>query len=113
METIPCTIETFSDHGEDFWVIHVPASAAKDAAARFSELLSGTRKRIVFLDRKTEFILTTDTATYNGRSVLVTRDFPECLEKFFSREIRPGIDHIDWDLSDKHGNIGITVRIVP
>ena len=112
MKYIPCTIETLSDHGEDCWIIHVPAADANDAAALFSQLLSGIRKRVVFQDRKTEFTLTSDTAAYNGRSVNITGAYLECLEKLFSADIRPGISHLDWDFSDTSGNTCITVRIV-
>ncbi|MBQ2920034.1 MAG: hypothetical protein IJE58_02525 [Oscillospiraceae bacterium] len=113
MKYIPCTIETLSDHGDDCRIIHVPAADANDAAALFSQLLSGIRKRIVFQDRKTEFTLTSDTAAYNGRSVNITGAYLECLEKLFSADIRPGISHLDWDFSDTNGNLCITVRITP
>ena len=107
MKTIPSTIQTFSNHGEDFWKIDIPAQAAE----QLSELLSSIRKRIVFQDRKTEFTLTTDTAAYNGQSISVTSDFLECLEKLFSTDIRPGRSHLDYDFSDKHSNICITLCI--
>ena len=113
MKFIPCTIETGSSRGEDFWIINVPSQAVNDAARLFSELLSGIRKRIVFQDRKTEFTLTGDTAAYDGRSVNITGAYLECLEKLFSADIRPGISHLDWDFSDTNGNLCITVRITP
>ncbi len=111
MKTIPCIIETGISPGEDFWIITVPIQAANDAAQLLSELLSGIRKRIVLQDRKTEFTLTSDTAAYNERSVSVTSDYLECLEKLFSADIHPGISHLDWDFSDKHGNLCICVFI--
>ena len=112
MRFIPCTIEMLHTAEEDSWIITVPVHALDDAARLFSELLSGIRKRIVFLDRKTEFTITRDTAAYNGRSVNITGAYLECLEKLFSADIRPGISHLDWDFSDTSGNICITVRIV-
>ena len=111
MKTVPCTIETGTSQGEDFWIITVPAAAVDTAAALLSELLSGTRKRMVFLDRKREFTLTADTAACNGRSIPVTGNFLECLEKLFSTDIRPGISHLDWEVPNQH--ICITVMIVP
>ena len=108
MRYIPCTMETGTSQGEDFWIIRVPADAVETAASLLSELLSGTRKRIVFLDRKTEFILTADTAAHNGRSVPITKDFLEYLDKLFS--VRR-TNHIDYDFSDCHGDVTITVFV--
>ena len=113
MRYIPCTIEMLRTDEEDFWIITVPVHAVDDAARLFSELLSGTRKRIVFQDRKREFTLTGDTAAYDGRSISITGAYLECLEKLFSADIRPGISHLDWDFSDTNGNLCITVRITP
>ena len=111
MKYIPCTIETLRTGTEDFWIIKVPADAVGTAASLLSELLSNTRRRIVFLDRKTEFTLTAESAAYCGRSISVTKNWLECLARLFSNDIHPGISHLDWDFSDRHGNIGITVFI--
>ena len=109
MLCIPCTIEA----GADFWIITVPANAVENATERLSELRSGTRKRVVFLDRKTELTLTADTVTYNGRCVSITQNWLECLEMLFTGDIRPGISHLDWAFSDRLGDIDITVMIAP
>ena len=111
MKTIPCTIEILSAHSEDCWIITVPTAVVDTAAAVISELLSGIRTRMVFLDRKREFALTADTAACNGRSIPVTGTFLECLEKLFSVNIRPGISHLDWEFSDQYGGLDLTIRI--
>ena len=111
MRYIPCAIETLSAHREDCWIISVPAEAIKNASSLFDELLAGDRKRVVFLDRKTELILTADSATCNGRRISITRDFLECVQRLFSQDIRPDFSHIDYDFPDKHGDFGITVFI--
>ena len=110
---VPCTICVLRDHEEDCWVISVPAYAVETAAGRLAELHSGVRKRIVFLDQKTEFVLTADTVTYHGRCVPITQNWLECLEKLFTGDIRPGISHLDWEFPDRLGNINITVMIAP
>ena len=107
MRYIPCTIETAGDD----WCIIVPADAVKNASSLFDELLAGGRKRVVFLDHKTEMSITTDYAAYNGRLVSITRDYLECVQRLFSQDIRPGISHIDYDFPDKHSEFGITVFI--
>ena len=107
MRYIPCTIETAGD----YWCVIVPVDAVENASSLFGELLAGDRKRVVFLDRKTELTLTADSATCNGRRISITRDFLECIYKLFSQDIRPGISHIDCDFPDKHGDFGITVFI--
>lgn len=106
MRYVSCTIET----GDDFWVVSVPADAVENAGARLSELLSGTRRRIVFLDRKTEFTITTESAVCNGRCVPITKDWLECLEKLFTRDIRPGISHLDWEFSNQHMDIAVFIQ---
>ena len=111
MRYVPCTIEMLHTAKEDFWIITVPVHALDDAARLFSELLSGIRKRIVFLDRKTECTLTAESVTCCGRSIPITKNFLECLKKLFYPDIRPSISHLDWDFSDRHGNIGISVFI--
>ena len=107
MRYIPCTIETVGDD----WCVIVPADAVKNASSLFGELLAGGRKRVVFLDQKTELSITTDSATYSGRQISITGDFLECVQRLFSQDIRPGISHIDYDFSDKHGDFGITIFI--
>ena len=108
MRTIPCTIEVHRDHSADCWVIQVPEYSLKDAAEWFSELLSGSRKRVVFLDHKTDFTVTADSATFNNRQVPITRTWLECLEKLFSAR---HTNHIDYDFSDRHGDVTITVFV--
>ena len=107
MRYIPCTIETVGDD----WCVIVPADAVKNASALFGELLAGGRKRVVFLDRKTELSMTRDSAACNGRQLSITGDFLECVQRLFSQDIRPGISHIDSDFPDKHGDFGITIFI--
>ena len=107
MRYIPCTIETVGDD----WCVIVPADAVKNASSLFGELLAGDRKRVVFLDQKTELSITTDSATYSGRQISITGDFLECVQRLFSQDIRPGISHIDYDFPDKHGDFGITIFI--
>ena len=107
MRYIPCTIETVGDD----WCVIVPADAVKNAASLFGELLARDRKRVVFLDRKTELSITRDSATCNGRQISITGDFLECVQRLFSQDIRPGISHIDYDFPDKHSEFGITVFI--
>ena len=107
MRYIPCTIETAGDD----WCVIVPADAVKNASSLFDELLADSRKRVIFLDRKTELSITTDYAACNGRQISITRDFLECVQRLFSQDIRPGISHIDYDFPDKHGDFGITVFI--
>ncbi len=107
MRYIPCTIETSGDD----WCVIVPADAVETASALFDELLSGDRKRVAFLDHKTELTLTTDYAACNGRRISITRDFLEYVQRLFSQDIRPGFSHIDYDFPDKHGDFGITVFI--
>ena len=109
---IPCTIHTHRDRFQDFWIISVPADAVKNASELLAKLLSGQRRKVVFLDHKTGFTLTTDTAAYNGRIISIAGgDFLKCLKKLFSHDIHHGINHIDWEFSDKHGDIDITVQI--
>lgn len=105
MQYIPCTIEI----GHNFRIITVPVDAVGNAAGQISGLLTGTRKKIVFLDGKTEFVVTAGTAACNGRCVSITKNWLECLERLFTGDIRPGISHLDWEFSDQH--IDITVRI--
>ena len=107
MRYIPCTIETVGDD----WCVIVPADAVKNSSSLFGELLAGGRKRVVFLDQKTELSITRDSAACNGRQISITRDFLECVQKLFSQDIRPGFSHIDYDFPDKHGDFGITVFI--
>ena len=107
MRYIPCTIETVGDD----WCVIVPADAVKNAASLFGELLAADRKRVVFLDRKTELSITRDSAICNGRQIPITGDFLECVQRLFSQDIRPGISHIDYDFPDKHGDFGITIFI--
>ena len=111
MKAIPCTIETHPAHIQDCWIISVPADAVKNASSLFDELLAGARKRVVFLDRKTELSITRDSAACNGRQIPITGDFLECVQRLFSQDIRPGISHIDYDFPDKHGDFGITIFI--
>ena len=111
MRYIPCTIRTSRCESEDIWIVSVPFNAVENASERFTELLSGSRKKIVFLDCKTEFIITAGSATRNGRCVPITKDWLECLKQLFSDNIRPGISHLDWDFSDRYGNVGITVFV--
>lgn len=108
MRSIPCSIDIIRTPQEDCWIISVPASTAVCTAAEFSGLLGGKRKKIVFSDRKTDFIVTSDSAAYDGRRISVTKDWLECLERLFSN---PQSSHIDYDFSDKHGDVSITVRI--
>ena len=110
MKYIPCTIRLLREPAEQTWAITVPAAVVDTAAGLISELLNGTRKRLVFLDQKSEFAVTADFAAYNGRQIPISRDFLECLEHLFSaRET----DHIDYEFSHKSGIITITVRIAP
>ena len=111
MKAIPCTIETLPAHIQDCWIISVPADALETASSLFEELLAGGRKRVVFLDRKTELTITADAAACNGRQVSITRHFLECVQRLFLQDIRPGISHVDYDFHDKHSEFGITVFI--
>lgn len=112
MKYIPCTIQNRSCHGENCWVLSVPVDAVKNAAAEMTRLISGKTKRIVFSDRKTEFVITTESVTFSGRRISITKDWLECIEKLFSSPCRPGYSHIDEDFSDKHGDVCITVFVV-
>ena len=107
MQYLPCTIEIAGD----YWCVIVPADAVETASSLFEELLADGRKRVVFLDRKTELTITADSAACSGRQISITRDFLECVQRLFSQDIRPGISHIDYDFHDKHGDFGITVFI--
>ena len=107
MQYILCTIEIAGD----FWCISVPADAVETASSLFEELLADGRKRVAFLDHKTELTLTTDYAACNGRRIPITKDFLECVQRLFSQDIRPGISHIDYDFPDKHGDFGIAIFI--
>lgn len=108
MRSIPCSIDTIHTPQVDCWIISVPTNAVGNATADFSDLLADKRKKIVFSDRKTDFIVTSDSAAYDGRRISVTKDWLECLERLFSD---PHSCHIDYDFSDKHGDVSITVRI--
>ena len=112
MRYIPCTIQSFRCKSEDTWIISVPFDAVKNASERFTELLSGTRRNIVFLDSKTEFTITADSAICSGRRIPITKDFLECLKKLFSSDIQPGKSHLDYDFSDRCGDVTITVLVV-
>ncbi len=112
MKHISCTIQRLHADSEDCWILSVPVDAAKNAAAEITGLLSGRRNRVVFSDRKTDFILTIDSVTLNGRRVSITKDWLECIEKLFSSPCRPGHSHIDEDFSDKHSDVCITVFVV-
>ena len=111
MKYIPCTIRFLREPAEQTWAITVPAAVVDTAAGLISELLNGTRKRLVFLDQKSEFAVTADFAAYNGHQIPISRDFLECLEKLFSTPFRPGINHIDFECSDNQGNVNISIFI--
>lgn len=112
MKYITCTIRTFSKGGEDCWIISVPADSAKAAAVEMAGLLSGSVNKVVFSDRKNDFVVTADSVTCNNRRIRITRIWLQCIEKLFTHNIHPGCSHIDYDFSDKSGDISITVRIV-
>ena len=108
MRSIPCSIDIIRSHREECWIISIPADSAGNAAVDCSDLLTGKRKNMIFADRKTEFIITSGFAACNGRQIPITKIWLECLHHLFS-DIHT--DHIDYDFSDWHGDVSITVRI--
>ena len=108
MRSIPCTIHTIRTHREECWILSVPSGSAGNGAASLADLMAGKQKQIILSDRKTDFLVTSGFISFGGRQIAITKNWLECVHRLFSDA---HTDHIDFDFSDRNGDVSITVRI--